>query len=354
MPELLSIPATGYGIVHMEKDRFVNGNILYIESHAVKTINLSTNESWLIAGNATDRGYRNGKGNFVRFHAPFSFHQRSSTEVIIFDSMNSCIRILSRLTNLTMPLAGLCITPGNKDGNFTTTRFSQPEKNVEISSNAIAITDVKNNCIMMLDFALEQITTLVQLALPLVGITMKPDSEDLIFSYSGGLGKVNFRTLEVEYTTETNYVGYRDGTLDAAPRTGAIFSLKPEELLFLSNKVMMVADLYNHMLRIVDYENFLVSSVCDPAFNGSLSHIRAGNITSCRLSYPRSLLHMPGTNRILIGFHQSLGYIEVSSSPTTPTAKMTSTSKVQPTPQSVGLPVKSSVTTAHPVQLECE
>ena len=134
MPELLSIPATGYGIVHMEKDRFVNGNILYIESHAVRTINLSTNESWLIAGNATVRGYRDGKGSFVRFHAPFSFHQRSSTEVIIFDSMNSCIRILSRLTNLTMPLAGLCLTPGNKDGNFTTTRFSQPEKNVEISS----------------------------------------------------------------------------------------------------------------------------------------------------------------------------------------------------------------------------
>ena len=187
---------------------------------------------------------------------------------------------------------------------------------------------------------------------------MKPDSEDLIFSYSGGLGKVNFRTLEVEYTTDTNYVGYRDGTLDAARGTGAIFSLKPEELLFVSNKVMVVADLYNHMLRIVDYQNFLVSSVCDPASNGSVSHIRAGNITFCRLSFPRSLLYLPGTNRILIGFHQSLGYIEVSSSPTTlpstPTARMTSTSKVQPTPQSVGLPVKSSVTTRQPVQLECE
>ena len=103
-------------MLFMELDKFIPGNILFVESHSLKTLNLATNETWLIAGNTASRGYRQGTGEIARFNGPFSFHQRNSTDVIILDSNNGCIRTLSRLTNSTEILAGLCTKPGDLDG----------------------------------------------------------------------------------------------------------------------------------------------------------------------------------------------------------------------------------------------
>ena len=42
-----------YGVLFLEQDQFIPGNILFIDDHAIKTLNLETAETWLIAGDVT-------------------------------------------------------------------------------------------------------------------------------------------------------------------------------------------------------------------------------------------------------------------------------------------------------------
>ena len=55
----------------MEQDQFILGNILYIEDHSVKTLNLETKETWLISGNSTTPGYWEGVGEDARFNLAY-------------------------------------------------------------------------------------------------------------------------------------------------------------------------------------------------------------------------------------------------------------------------------------------
>ena len=102
----------------MEQDQFIPGYILYIEDHSVKTLNLETKESWVISGDSTRPGYREGVGKDAMFNVPSSIHQRDAAALILLDSENGCIRTISRLTNETQKLAGFCRLSGDKDGNF--------------------------------------------------------------------------------------------------------------------------------------------------------------------------------------------------------------------------------------------
>ena len=222
----------------MELDKFIPGNILFVESHSLKTLNLATNETWLIAGKTASRGYSQGTGETTRFNGPFSFHQRNSTDVIILDSNNGCIRTLSRLTYTTEILAGFCTIPGDIDGPLRSARLGKPEKVVELESDVLAFTDVASYSIKKLDLAHE----------PVFGLAKRPNSADLIFTFNGGLGKVDLCNLNVEYLTQSIYTGIRDGPLSLSNVTSAVFTPRPETLVFLNEYIMILTGFRTHLL----------------------------------------------------------------------------------------------------------
>ena len=295
--------ATGFGVMHMERDLFVPGNILYLESHALMTLNLNTNESTLIAGSITNTGFNNGIGNAVRFDGPFAFLQLDSSMVVISDRNNHCFRTVSRLTNATSTFAGACEARGDIDGPFTSAKMRLPESMVKISPNEILFTDFSVASIRKLDISTNQVSLVVQLNESAHGLAQQPGSQNLIFSVYGGLLRLNLDTLNVNYLTQTSSHGSVDGPLGSS-----VFHRKPESLAFLDSDVMIAAGFQSHLVRVVDFAELYVSSICQLS---NANEVQAGTISSCKMDYPRSLLVLPELNRILVGFHESIGFIEL-------------------------------------------
>ena len=310
----------------MEMDLKVPGNVLYLESNSLKTVDLDTKETHLIAGKADTRGYREGIGEEARFHAPFSFYQMNGSEVVILDAENRCIRKVSRLTNETSILAGWCTVPGDQDGSFSTANFGHPEKVVEISPNKLAFTDSTNFCIRELDFDQEKTSTLLRLDILLFGLTLRPHTRELYFSFVGGFGSLNLDDLKYTMHTQTSHHGYRDGGLSE----DAVFAVRPETLVFITNNIMLVSGFNTHLIRVVNFLAETVSSICDPAPKGNFT--RSGDIETCVLSNPRSLLAIPTRNKVLIGSHESIGFMglyglpDTILAPTTPSTTVPTTS----------------------------
>lgn len=111
----------------MEVDRFVEGNILYTDNNQLKTINTETQHVELIVG-STFPGYceeSRSRREPPQFNYPNSFFQCSDSTVIVADSWNFCIRSVSRETNSTRSVAGVCASQRSfADGPFSTARFS--------------------------------------------------------------------------------------------------------------------------------------------------------------------------------------------------------------------------------------
>ena len=296
-------PATGFGVMHMERDLFVPGNILYLESHALMTLNLNTNESTLIAGSITNTGFNNGIGNAARFDGPFAFLQLDSSMVVISDRNNHCFRTVSRLTNATSTFAGACEARGDIDGPFTSAKMQLPESMVKISPNEILFTDFSVASIRKLDISTNQVSLVVQLNESAHGLAQQPGSHNLIFSVYGVLLRLNLDTLNVNYLTQTSSHGSVDGPLGSS-----VFHRKPESLAFLDSDVMIAAGFQSHLVRVVDFAELYVSSICQLS---NANEVQAGTISSCKMDYPRSLLVLPELNRILVGFHESIGFIEL-------------------------------------------
>ena len=106
---------------HLAWDTYIPGNVLIIFENAWATVNFTTNATSVIAGNPSVAGSLRIQrpGTDARFHTPFSFFQKNSTHVILIDSLNHCLLLVSRETNTTTILAGKPATPGQRIGAFS-------------------------------------------------------------------------------------------------------------------------------------------------------------------------------------------------------------------------------------------
>ena len=129
--------------------------------------------------------------------------------------------------------------------------------------------------------------------------------------------------------------GHRDGALNQA-----IFDKYPETLLFLDVNTMMV-------IRVVSLLTEQVSSICTLQ-NENATRTSAGDVETCYIRSPQSLLSDFEGNRVFIGSHSQIGFITVYSTPTTTATRVTSTT----TPQATALKTTtkpSTTTTTSPV-----
>lgn len=319
-PDLVQVSNAGLGVTYLEEDQFLPNHILYTDNNSVKTLNTKTLEQQNIVGDDSTRGYLEESGSAARFHGPTSFYQTNVSHFILLDSNNHCVRVVSRLTNQTARLAGICTVRGNVVGTFTASRFNLPEKVVRLPSGNLAIAEVGNRCIKVLDLDDETTSILVTLTRLIYSLTMRPDTNMLYFSTTGGLGMVNLESKIVTYITRLGSAGVLDG-----PLAEAVFDSRPESLLFLTADVLLVTGLHSHILRVVNLKDSYVSSICDPSDTGAST--QAGGVENCRLTSPRSLLLLSNETRLIIGFSSSIGYMKISGlvKPQSPTRSITST-----------------------------
>lgn len=315
-PNILSVSSTGLGIMHMELDLYVPDNILYIDSHSLKTLNLTSMTSSLIAGNTVLSGYREGTGEVARFSKPYSFYQQNSSYVIVVDGLNCCIRAVSRLTNTTSWVAGRCTTYGDAIGSFLNTRFAYLAKIVKVprsDGTEVALvssyTKFLYGKIQFLFFDESRVTTLSTWWRQLFGLTIRPHTTDAYYSFSGGLGKIDYTNGQNTYLTTTprHVWDFLDGHFDDAR-----FGQYPDTLLFLDENTFLITDFTYSLLRVADLNSLYVTSICELQPSGQTATILEGDAIHCRISTPRSLLVLPDNKTILIGHRNSLGYMIVS------------------------------------------
>ena len=294
----------------MEVDQYVEGNILFIEKNQLKTINQETKIVEVIVG-STSRGYRDGSGSCQeapQFSNPKAFLQYNRNTLFIVDTWNFCVRAVSRLTNSTSSVAGVCTNKSFADGPFSAAKFSYVFDVVTLPADfgsAIIVADYENRKMRKLDMKLEQVTTMTELHESPVGLTLTPDQDAVIYThYPGGIGMLNLSTRTAQRLINEYTYGYIDGPLPASR-----FNLHTYSPMFLSKTVMMIADTENGAIRLVDFTNFSVTSICAKAEN--LLSTRSGDVSRCRLFSPYSLLPLPQQDRILVGSY-SLGYVSVT------------------------------------------
>ena len=111
-------------MTHLERDKFVPGDIIFSDTNALKTTDGTDNHN--IAGIATQSSYVEGVGTLARLYFITSFLQLSTNRVLIADWGNHCLRSIDRITNETLTFVSNCTNRGNKDG--TDALLTRPQK----------------------------------------------------------------------------------------------------------------------------------------------------------------------------------------------------------------------------------
>ena len=264
-------------VYHLERDKFVSGNIIFSDYSALKTTDGT--DTYNIAGIATQWGYVEGVGTVARFFYIISFLQLSTDRVLITDFWNHCVRSLDRITNETLTFVGNCTNRGNKDG--TDALLTRPAKIiVDIENPTRLLLAEYGGIIKSVEIANGNVSyfgTIVDYNIR--SMIQEKDTGDLIVTFQHGVGLLRYQTREFSVIAGSGQRGFNDGSFNQTR-----FSY-PNSFKFLDNYTLLVSDRNNLRLRVLNLISNTSSSVC----SGAVGHAD-GSFSTCSLAFPRGLL----------------------------------------------------------------
>ena len=232
----------------MELDRYQPGSIVYTMYNALMTSDGTTTH--LIAGNWTEKGYREGVGADVRFNDISGFSQLSEERVIVTDSGNRCLRQIDRTTHSTSVFSGQCESYGYQDGRPGQFNFPQSALIDKKNKNQLLITDYFNAAVRTVDVMSQAAGTLVKSdSLQNIRyIAQEQKSGDLYVTAYHAVYRITYIQITVSLISGSPGAnsGYRDGKL-----LNCLFNY-PHGLIFIAAHTLLVADYGNHRLRLLD------------------------------------------------------------------------------------------------------
>lgn len=269
-------------ITHISKDSYTSGNVLFSDLTTIKTTNGKLS-SWL-AGFDGKHGYANGIGNQARFISINSFVQLTAHQIIIADSLNYCLRSLTRTDKMVSDYAGSCQDQRHVDGELLESRFMNPTSMVKGQgklSRTIFVVD--ETAIRYVDTTTQLVGTLTEAPEFSYATGIVMDTE-LTMSLLVTAGRFIKRlTVSDSYDVEvfdvyalTRLIGWDDG--DFATATFG----EPQGVAAVGKGVyLMSGTLSSGRVRVVDTVMRTVSSIC----TGRLE-FRSGSISMCSIHYP--------------------------------------------------------------------
>ena len=269
--------ATESNVYHMEVDIYIPGNILYSEGSALKTTDGIT--AHLIAGSVYGSGYSEGVGPSARFGSFFRFLQLTDTLVLIADYYNHCVRSINRTNNQTDVYSGECTRRDHRDG--VDALFAYP--------NALILDINKPGTILISEYtcALKSMSIVNRNVSTLgrsdfrnqLSILQDQNTGNIFLTFSHGIGLYDYQRKTYVTIAGSSTQGFADGTFSSTR-----FAL-PQNLIFLNNHTLLLADEQNNRLRILNLRSNMSSSIC----SGMQGHAE-GDLASCQLFYPYALL----------------------------------------------------------------
>lgn len=298
---------TGNSPHQLSDDWWRPGNFLYIHSRAILSFDPRTGEKHLIAGtNAfSTPPYQEGFGSAARFIGLTGFAQLSRDKVLtVSGGGGCCIRQVNRRTNGTSLVAGTCRTCGYVDGPLHSSLFNTPQSIVTDRGNfgIIYVSDAGNKVIREINLNTRIVSTFFDLGTGAFNDTpfslaLDPQGNHLYVASTTKLGKINLQTKKLTLLIDNPInTEFEDGPL-ASAKIRAI-----DDLAFLNEDTLLVADPGNWRLRIIDLKTNTVSSVCSGRqdIRGEVE----GPIDQCALGGPDAIAVRPDKSGVLLtGFH---------------------------------------------------
>ena len=255
----------------MELDRYRPGYLVYTDGYALMTSDGTTTH--LIAGNSTQRGYRDGVGAEARFDLLTGYAQISDTLVVVADSSIHCMRLIDRTTNNTSLLSGQCgfWSFGYEDGRPG--RFNRPWSVVidQRNKSQLLITESWNAAVRTVDVKSQVVGTFKKHdSLLHIDCITQEKSGDLYVTAWFAVYRITYiqKTVSLISGSPGDIYGYIDSTLLDSRFDG------PFELILIEPNTLLISDSNNNKLRLVAMNSDKVATL---------------NVTNS-LDDPRSLL----------------------------------------------------------------
>ena len=242
-----------------------------------------------LAGSTTESGFANGDTQVTRFNNPKSFFQLDVTNVVIADTDNNCLRLLTRSSQvMTTTFSGECESSGETNGPKEAARFMNPH---------YLARDLKPpNALIVLDANDADNETHIRWV-DIHGMATQKFTFSLLFRYftQSPSTYILFAT-----TLDNQIYGIRydewqplflsgetaGGFQELAFENGNIALFQsPKQLLHIGDDTLLVADEGNNRLRMVDLQEMKSDSIC----NGGDQSLSSADHDSCNIESPISL-----------------------------------------------------------------
>lgn len=276
-------------VLHIEVDLADPEILLFADLGLLKSTNGIT--STTLVGSAPGEGYVEGTGTSARFSYIPGFYQHGVTTIIIADCGNHCLRQLNRTNLQTSPFVGQCTNQGYVDGG-SGALFTRPHTLIKDPRFASSIIVTDGSAVRIVDLITRETSTLIPQSQGLIspkGIACNLVTNNLFIVDDHSIWKYNLRTQSLKKISGSGTTGNIDGSLSEA----RFNSLR--KVIVLSEDIILVSSRVNQKLRVVNFADNSVSSIC----TGSAGTAN-GNTDFCELNVPYGLLLSEG-RRLLVG-----------------------------------------------------
>jgi hypothetical protein len=248
-----------------------------------------------LAGSGSN-AYADGTGTNASFYYPWSIAILSNNNIVVADSANNRIRLVTYPGGVVTTLAGVT-NSGSNNGTGTAARFSSPQGVATLQDGNIAVVDYLNNSIRIVTYPGGVVSTLTStigmaywngVAVLSNGNLITTDEVQpaiRLVTYPGGVITV----LAGNYTNS-----FADGTGTAARFNG------PKGIAVLLDGNIVVADTNNARIRIITTSTYAANSGVVTTLAGSGSNAYAdGTGTNASFNYPAGVAVLPSGNIIV-------------------------------------------------------
>ena len=221
----------------------------------------------------SSQGYGDGAGTNARFILPNGVAVTSSGVIVVADEFNNCIRLVTPLGVVTT-LAGGKI-PGNADGTSTNARFYGPQGVAVTSSGAIVVADLQYNLIRLVT-PLGVVTTLAGNKIggyadgagtnarfvSPTGVAVIPSTDDIVVA---DLQNNRIRLI-TPLGVVTTIAGSSRGGADGTGKNAVFFN--PNGVAVTSSGFIVVTDKNNNRIRLITTLGVSLSiAACDSTWH---------------------------------------------------------------------------------------
>ncbi|GAA5032127.1 hypothetical protein GCM10011506_24420 [Marivirga lumbricoides] len=125
-----------------------NGNLIIADylNHSIRSLNLSTLELTTLAG-INQAGFQDGTNQSTRFNRPIDVDVDDEGNIYVADALNHSIRMIANGETITLAGNG---SSGNQNGNGSSAQFNTPVSVLAVSSSEILVGDYNNKSIRIL------------------------------------------------------------------------------------------------------------------------------------------------------------------------------------------------------------